>query len=301
MKKIKKYYKKGFSLIELSIVLLIIGIVVAGVTQSSRLIAAFKLSSARSITQSSPVSSIPDLAFWLDTVSQDSFNDYEAENDAFVSVWKDLNPASANKQILTQTSDSRPKYIADCINNLPCLRFDGINDSFSFNGDFLIGTNYTVFIVEQRRSGNSDMNFIGGSGLDLNSNFHMGYVDESTILFGQYLNDYFVSVASYDYNPPLPRIHTYRHSASAGINYFINADFNLYTQSSANSGGVNDHLVSYPDPLIGGNAASSTFYIGDIAEIIMFTRALKESERLEVLQYLTKKWKVITPQEIVVL
>ena len=49
---------RAFSLIEISIVLLIIGILVAGVTQSSRLISQSKINSARAMTQSSPVSSI---------------------------------------------------------------------------------------------------------------------------------------------------------------------------------------------------------------------------------------------------
>ncbi|MFM7621060.1 MAG: prepilin-type N-terminal cleavage/methylation domain-containing protein, partial [Alphaproteobacteria bacterium] len=46
---------KAFSLIELSIVILIIGILVAGVTQSSRLVNQFRLTSARNITLSSPL------------------------------------------------------------------------------------------------------------------------------------------------------------------------------------------------------------------------------------------------------
>lgn len=47
-------FKKAFSLIELSIVILIIGILVAGVTQSSRLINAMRIQSIRSLTINSP-------------------------------------------------------------------------------------------------------------------------------------------------------------------------------------------------------------------------------------------------------
>ncbi|MFM7621329.1 MAG: prepilin-type N-terminal cleavage/methylation domain-containing protein [Alphaproteobacteria bacterium] len=50
MKYQSKNFCKAFSLIELSIVILIIGILVAGVTQSSRLIRQMKLLSAQSIT-----------------------------------------------------------------------------------------------------------------------------------------------------------------------------------------------------------------------------------------------------------
>ena len=64
---------KAFSLIELSIVILIIGILVAGVTQSSRLIREFKLTTAKNLTRNSPVSSIKGLYFWFETTSESSF------------------------------------------------------------------------------------------------------------------------------------------------------------------------------------------------------------------------------------
>lgn len=63
-----KYFKKqAFSLIELSIVILIIGILVAGVTQSSRLVRQIKLYSAQSITRSSDINSIGEMVFWAET------------------------------------------------------------------------------------------------------------------------------------------------------------------------------------------------------------------------------------------
>ena len=52
---------RAFSLVELSIVILVIGIVIAGVTQTSRLIGQMKLSSARTLSQSSDVNGIKDL------------------------------------------------------------------------------------------------------------------------------------------------------------------------------------------------------------------------------------------------
>ena len=82
--------KKAFSLIELSIVLLIIGILIAGVTQSSRLIEQFKLTSARSKTKSSPVNSITGLSMWLETTAIESFLENESENQATVSAWNDI-------------------------------------------------------------------------------------------------------------------------------------------------------------------------------------------------------------------
>ncbi len=49
--------------------ILIIGIIVAGVTQASRLVREFRLSSAQNLTKSSPVSGIGGLSLWFDAVS----------------------------------------------------------------------------------------------------------------------------------------------------------------------------------------------------------------------------------------
>ena len=63
MKKLrKKIFHKAYSMMEMSLLILIIGILVAGVTQGSRLIQQFRLQNARTLTQSSPVASIKDLA-----------------------------------------------------------------------------------------------------------------------------------------------------------------------------------------------------------------------------------------------
>ena len=86
--------RKAFSLIELSIVILIIGILVAGVTQSSRLIKQMRLQVARNITTSSPVTSIKDLKIWLETSQEGSLisstNGLNPDNNDKISSWNDI-------------------------------------------------------------------------------------------------------------------------------------------------------------------------------------------------------------------
>lgn len=53
-----RFNKAAFSLIELSIIILIIGILVAGVTQSSRLVNEMRLATVRNINQNSPIHNI---------------------------------------------------------------------------------------------------------------------------------------------------------------------------------------------------------------------------------------------------
>ncbi len=64
---------KAFSLIELSIVILVIGILIAGVVQGTSMVKKSQLVIARNLTKNSPVSRIKDLAAWYETSLESSF------------------------------------------------------------------------------------------------------------------------------------------------------------------------------------------------------------------------------------
>ncbi len=104
--------KLAFSLIELSVVILIIGILIAGVTQGSRLIKQFKLSSASSLTRSSSISSIPNLTLWLETTLDGSVtsvtNGTSPSNNDAISNWNDLNPQTADGKKLSLRKAPQP-------------------------------------------------------------------------------------------------------------------------------------------------------------------------------------------------
>lgn len=67
--------RSAFSLIELSIVILIIGIVIAGIIGGNYLYNKTILSSARSLTQSSNLRTFRELYLWLETASDSSLNE----------------------------------------------------------------------------------------------------------------------------------------------------------------------------------------------------------------------------------
>jgi len=278
--------RRAFSLIELSIVILIIGILIAGVTQGTRLVREMQLATARTQTNSAPVLSINDILMWVETTSTASFIDTEASDGATVSNWYDINQGSVTKNNPTQASSgNRPTYILSCMNSLPCLRFDGAHSYFTFDGTVLAGTDFTVIVVERRRSNVANNYFIGGTNEAQNSLLVLGYRDDTHITFAQYLNDIDIVVPAY--SSPTPKIHVFTHSSKVGKNYYSNG-VQMMTNSGATTG-----LSSFINARIGyyGNFPPVLFN-GDLVEIIMFRKALKNEERRSIESYLGKKWNI---------
>jgi prepilin-type N-terminal cleavage/methylation domain-containing protein len=286
----------AFSLIELSIVILIIGILIAGVTQSSRLVKQFRIRTAQTMTQSSPVAGIKDLLLWYETSSDASFLSTEAQDNTAISAWNDISPQSAFKNNATQgTTANKPLYIENAFNGaLPAIRFDGTNDFMLFDGSALIGSNYTIFVVEQiRASVNPGINpFISGTGTVTDANLHLGYRANTSITQAHFLDDMDYTTTGYN-GTPISKIHTFWFSTSAvtgGKKYWFNGGTNTPDQANA---AQTTALINYTAASLGQHIGGTTNYLnGDLAEIIIFTRALKNEERQAVETYLSKKYNI---------
>lgn len=149
MQKVSKNFKKGFSLIEISIVLLIIGILISGILVGQDLILDAKIKSAQNLTRTSPVNKITDLTLWLDVNAEKSListkdvnrclSKYMSYQDLLgnetICAWRDIN---SQKSLGTNMSDkialsintvhainAMPTYVVNGIGGLPSLYFDG--------------------------------------------------------------------------------------------------------------------------------------------------------------------------------
>lgn len=296
----KNKFSKAFSLIELSIVILIIGILVAGVTSSSRLLNQMRLTSARSITLSSPVSAINDLSLWYETTSSKSFDSETPGNGEYIAKWYDLNPQRLEKLDLSQTgADSlKPIYETNAINGLPALRFNGgqfLERVNTLGSDFARSDQISVFFVQNHRpniSASSTLSWVLSSGgVELwRLNVHAGTSD---------------NLISFDFGPCCPTASRSIFSAPAGFfdktNILSFIKNNTTTTSRINNVviGINNSSSSSLN-----TGSISSFTIGRLtiypwyslnglfSELIIFSRALKEDERLDVERYLAKKWGV---------
>ncbi len=308
--------KKAFSLIELSVAILIIVILVAGVSSSSRVLRQMRLSSARTQTQSSPVAGIKDLYAWWETTSEKSFNNSDTENGDSVSNWYDLNPQLAYNIGVTQGGSAtlKPTYYSDGINGLPALNFDGgdyLKTSIDQPAIFSSGAGSTVFTVFQATDvatqrflvmqplGNCTRNIEIGhtTGANASGNYGInsgcGYATvapEGTVTSLRPVIMSLVMFAS-----PLTS------GSTANTAIFKNGGATLALTADTVGGYNNSLSKSYGTgvaPLFIGardslnNGTVNANFVGKIGEIIIFNRALSAEERREVEKYLGKKWEI---------
>jgi prepilin-type N-terminal cleavage/methylation domain-containing protein len=89
----KKLFSKkknsAFSLIEISMVILIIGVLIAGVLLGNNLVKKSRISSAQTLTISSPINGIKESALWLESSLDKSFEESESFDNNPISVWGD--------------------------------------------------------------------------------------------------------------------------------------------------------------------------------------------------------------------
>lgn len=284
-KYIKKNNKSAFTIIELSIVILVISVMVVGVATGKSLITKARLANAKSLTRQSVINDMgDDLIAWYETSLEGSFKESETKTDgSAITLWKDSNKNAVNKNDATAVVS--PTLVQNVFyNSIPGVRFTG-TQYLTFNGSKFAKNSYTVFVVEQRSSGKDENLFIGGTGSTTNSNLILGYGADTTISFAHYANDFSRSVVAF--KSLTPRIHTFQFNNTIGKSHSINGG-----STSINNPVQNASLNSFNGSMIGRYNPDGypRTYVGDLAEIIMFKRSLKTEEVEAIESYLGSKY-----------
>ena len=285
----KTINKKAFSLFELAIVILLIATLVLGATQGSTMINKAKLASARSITHSSIVNKIENLVLWLDATDNSTIatgtvgnGTYGIPSDnSFVTDWKDKNPTSTSTYAVSAIADTnRPKYIQSGINGLPALQFDGTDDYLrNVNGVISSGeSGYTAIAVFKANDIRQALIFSQG---DCAPNGSAAGIYMEFGLAGSWGcgTNYDYNILSYKVNTPYVVV--------VRVNKTQTNVATLYLNKTTASGSPTDGTV----PLVSGAiTVGNGFFNGHISEIIVFDRALTDTEIFDIQQYLGKKW-----------
>jgi prepilin-type N-terminal cleavage/methylation domain-containing protein len=281
--------KLGFSLLELSISLIIISALMGAVLKGSELIGQAKLAAAGQKTANSPVFKINGLVLWLETSLSNSFLTSEMIDGGKISAWNDM--SSSNPQLINNATQSveanKPTYINDGINGLPSLQFNGTPD-VSGNANFsyfqltdgatlsLFGGNvFTAFIVYN----------IDTAG----THYFIGHKDGDTRW--RIYQDGFQSSQATGTFTVASNIQT------SNIISVIGSDSLVYQyQNGTAHGTIAKTSGSYLEDnaiWIGGTQDGGIYSLdGMMSEIILFNRNLSDQERKDVEQYLSDKYQI---------
>jgi prepilin-type N-terminal cleavage/methylation domain-containing protein len=292
MKKNSRHQKLAFSLIEISVVILIIGILISGISSGIDLYNDFNLSKAKNLTKNSRVNRIAGLELWLETTLDESIKPSQKIQNANVTNWLDTNIQNNQKKSASQSIVAQqPKYILQAFSNsIPTLRFDGADDNFPLDVAFMNKASFTIFAVEQRRSATNHIYFFGGGS---NGVFHMGYATTTLARLGQYgsadVNFFDYTINSFKTTEIIPRIHSFILSTTNGKKYWLNGGTN--PDKSSNDLSTLASFSGYVGVTEYGGGTPH-FYSGDIGEIIIFSRELNDRERVDIEKYLSNKFNI---------
>jgi prepilin-type N-terminal cleavage/methylation domain-containing protein len=298
MTNLNKNHKKAFSLVEISIVILIIGLLIAGISKASDMIFDANIATARSITKSSKVNRMPTLLLWLETTVAESIKDSERYGGSKVTAWRDINPQSTTKYVFRD--NGTPTYVEPG-KNLPAI------GSLSATNFFTLGTetsttvlsypvneifntaNVTIFMVLKPKNVTADLfTFCATAGCTTaNSKIGLGLAAGKVVFDFPGASATSTATSTSDYSPISPNvIIVSAEKDSAGQKMAVNGALAMAT--TANTSALLPSTFSSASGTfkIGGGAATDV----EIYEIIVFSSALSDGDRRSVEAYLGKKY-----------
>ena len=283
-----KRNQKGFSLIEISVVIIIIGILIAGISQALDIVDEANLKGARSASRGSRVSRTKDLVLWLDATADgavlNSANKQALDNES-VAQWKDSNPNSTDGFVLSGVA---PQYNANKTSGLPSIYFSG-SSHLKLSNKFDNSTGeYTIYLIYQPAVVANTVIMEKRSTAQTGPFPYKLELDATNLVYK--LSDSNGSISSSSTKKPSAgKANLIRLSRSASGVLTITVD-DVSNTATANTTAV----VNSSELIIGAmNGSPPTSYInGRIGELIIFDRDLNPVEKSDIEKYLYKKWKL---------
>ncbi len=279
--------KLAFSFIELAVVVLIIGLLTAGIMKGTSIIRSSRITAARSLTAKSRINEIPGMVAWYETSTSDSFLASQTSDTSQITEWRDISPNSiaTQKNKLSRIASSAVTYKAEGINNIPSVQFllsGNLTASSLYQGAIAQSTIFAVMRPTVAPSGTL-MTLIDSNPASSTSS---SVSISSTHLYIDAGNQLGVPVVLQP--------------------FAINSDYIIaaYLDNTSSKAFVNDAVISAggitispgSNPIngltIGTKKASNYAFTGLISEIIIFDRPLQIEERKSIMSYLSKKYKI---------
>ena len=209
-------------------------------------------------------------------------------NGGTVSQWTNQ---SGNSRHATQTtSANQPTLVPNALNGEPVLRFDGVNDFLNFNLPINGSTGLTIVLV-LANSASRDPGINQG-------NYAPIFWDETASWGWTYLSPFQTNVVMRFGTTQTGNLFKYQRPVSISNSYSVTVGVH---EGNTDSLHVNGRLVmsvggkwppitaTVSTPYL-GRGASSTYFPGDIAEVLVYTRALSPAERIDVENHLRTQY-----------
>lgn len=217
------------------------------------------------------------IAFWLDAMDSSTLL-LDGKNG--IKRWKDK--SGQGRELIQNESFARPVYTKS--GAYAGIEFQGTNQFLEIpRASEMVRNQFTIFVVEKRKSAKSENYFMGGTNLQRNANLVLGYANERTGLMAFWANDTAAPVPSYQSSSEQSRLWCFKKPAGGKQ---LTIDGGAVNQSNSNT----DSLISWNGAALG--RYFDKFYQGILYEIIVYTTALDLEAQQKVEGYLAHKWAI---------
>jgi endoglucanase len=227
--------------------------------------------------------SIPGCQLWLDASDAASLT----LSNGVVTAWADKS-GNANNAFagIGPVAATNNNLYAGSLGAGRVIRFDGTSTYLNVNLNSLNGKPYTIIALEVdggKAGGNNY--FIGNTGNATDQALHMGYPDGSgtTFRLGQWADD--LTYTGLVNSVTTPRLWSGKLDTTSGHFLYLNGTLVTNFGSTAKVTGAmaSGHIGAAFD-------TTSSLYHGDLAEVLVYNRALSDPERRQAESYLSNKW-----------
>jgi hypothetical protein len=220
------------------------------------------------------------MSFWLDATNVDGSNNSTLSNGSAIAQWNDLSGNSFN--VGQVTSNKRPTLVTNVLNGLPVVRLDGLNDDLSDSGGPFTGNVHTIFVVLQASKPAIEQDFLD-AGPAGSTSYLANYTDTNGIHIFRGAGGGDVVNTNYTNGQYLIYGAVYDGGVAGGSAITINGA----NTTTGTLGAIADSNTVYIGSNIGG---LTSFYAGDIAEILVYNSILSPSDYAANETYLNNKW-----------
>ncbi|MBN2063565.1 MAG: glycosyl hydrolase 115 family protein [Sedimentisphaerales bacterium] len=191
-----------------------------------------------------------------------------------VSLWKDSSGHGNNA--LQDMASAQPVYIGSdpAFDDLPVVRFDGDSDWLKLSSTAINVSSYTMFAVARHARIDQEQYIIAGQNGTGNNRARMGIDHERKFVWRAGSSDVVTSDAD-------TRVHIF--AATSELEAYLDGRPVASNANSSREYPASFNLGSY-------NRGEKAFFLGDLAEVIIFNRILTGQELNEIGSYLEAKY-----------